>query len=67
MNSEEHDIGRLSAMKSEIEYLEFKRSALIKERGQIVGRLVEKNGWKYVASLLGVSRSRIYAMRARRG
>lgn len=54
----------LLAVQAELAELESRRRSLVVKRGQLVRSLVEERGWKFVAQMLGVGHSRVYAMSA---
>lgn len=55
---------RLLAIRAELKALDERAKELRQARAALIRRLLERRGWKHAARMLGVGRTRLYAMRA---
>lgn len=58
-------VRELDELSQRLEMMRSQQRSLRNERGQLVRFLIDKNGWKGVSALIGVGKSRLYAMRNR--
>lgn len=56
----------LIEVQAELAELEGRRRNLVARRSRLVRSLIEAQGWKFVARMLGVGHSRVYALSARK-